>query len=130
MKVQPKETTEETAIYALSDSVKHGRLFLWRCEEANIPVKWPMTIYVDNTQIKSFHHATCINAKLRGVLRDAWVQELRDKGQVETVVIPREENHADILTHCISSGSFNKEVGHIYPISSKLGWKKKVDFVI
>ena len=59
--------------------------------------------------------ATCINSKLRGVfeIRDAWVQELRDKGQVDTVAIPREENHADILTHCLSSGNFNKEVGHI-----------------
>ena len=76
-----------------------------------------MTIYVDNTctQSKSFQNATCINSKLRGVfdLRDAWVQELRDKGQVETVAIPREENHDDMLTHCFSSGNFNKEVGHI-----------------
>ena len=74
-----------------------------------------MTIYVDNTQSKSFQHATCINSKLRGVfdLRDGWVQELRDKSQVETVTIPRDENHADILTHCLSSGNFNKQVGHI-----------------
>ena len=46
-------------------------------------------------------------------LRDAWVKELRNKGQVETVAIPRKENKADILTHCLSSGNFNKEVGHI-----------------
>jgi hypothetical protein len=108
-------SSAEAEIYALSESVKHGRLFLWRCEEANIPVKWPMTIYVDNTQSKSFQNATCINSKLRGVfdLRDAWIQELRDKGQVETVAIPRKENKSDILTHCLSSGNFNKEVGYI-----------------
>jgi len=45
-------SSAEAEIYALSESVKHGRLFLWRCEEANIPVKWPMTIYVDNTYTK------------------------------------------------------------------------------
>ncbi len=71
----------------MSESVKHGRLFLWRCEEANISAKWPMKIYVDNTQSKSFQNATCTNSKLRGVfdLRGAWIQELCDKGQVETV---------------------------------------------
>jgi hypothetical protein len=108
-------SSAEAEIYALSECVKHGRIFLWRCEEANIPVKWPMTIYVDNTQSKSFQNATCINSKLRGVfdLRDAWIQELRDKGQVETVAIPRKENKSDILTHCLSSGNFNKEVGYI-----------------
>jgi len=113
-------SSAEAEIYALSECVKHGRLFLWRCEEANIPVKWPMTIYVDNTQSKSFQKATCINSKLRGVfdLRENWVQELRDKGQVETVTIPREENKSDILTHCLSSGNFNKEVGRIQNITN------------
>ena len=108
-------SSAEAETYALTESVKHGRLFLWRCEEANIPAKWPMTIYVDNTQSKSLQNATYINSKLRGVfdLRDAWVQELCDKSQVETVTIPRDENHADILTHCLSSGNFNKQVGHI-----------------
>ena len=90
-----------------------------------------MTIYVDNTQSKSFQNATCINSKLRGVfdLRDVWVQELRDKGQVETVTIPRDENHADIhvLTHCLSSGNFNKQVGHIQT-PAKWDWNK-MDFV-
>jgi len=46
-------------------------------------------------------------------VRDAWVQELRDKGQVDMVAIPRKENKSDILTHCLSSGNFNKEVGYI-----------------
>ncbi len=48
---------------------------------------------------------------------ETWVQELRNKGQVETVAIPREENKSDMLTdtlaHCLSSGNFNKEVGRI-----------------
>ena len=75
---------------------------------------------MDTTQIKSFQKATWINSKLRGVfdLRETWVQELRDKGQVETVTIPREENKSDILTHCLSSGNFNKEVGRIQNITN------------
>ena len=115
-------SSAEAEIYALSESVKHGRLFLWRCEEANMQVTWPMIVYVDNAQSKSFQNATCINSKLRGVfdLRDVWVQELRDKGQVKTVGIPREDNAADILTHCLSSGNFNKEVGHIQQRASQI----------
>ena len=54
------------------------------------------------------------------------VKELRNKGQVETVAIPRKENKADILTHCLSSGNFNKEVGHI---QNQASWDwNKVDF--
>ena len=59
-------------------------------------------------------------------VRDAWVQELRDKGQVDTVAIPRKENKSDILTHCLSSGNFNKEVGSIQNQATS-DWNK-VDF--
>ena len=59
-------------------------------------------------------------------LRSAWVLELRDKGQVETVAIPRKENAAesDILyTHCLFSGNFNKEVvGHIQNCQNQANW--------
>ena len=75
-----------------------------------------MTIYVDNTQSKSFQNATCINSKLRGVfgLRDAWVQELREKGQVETVAIPR------VCRAAISAKNFFGDVKRLIYLSNGL----------
>ena len=64
-------------------------------------VDWPFTIYTDSSQAHSFQHNTCPNSKIRGCfdLRDKCVQELRDKGVVKSVKIPRDLNVADLLTH-------------------------------
>ena len=43
-------SSAEAEIYALSEAVKCGRLFQWRCEEMGMPVEWPMQIWVDNEQ--------------------------------------------------------------------------------
>ena len=41
-------SSAEAEIYALSEAVKWGRLFQWRCEEMAMPIEWPMKIWVDN----------------------------------------------------------------------------------
>ena len=111
---QPKTSTSPAAaeIHALSDTVQHARLFLWRCEELGMQVQWPMRIGVDNKQADSFSRATCLESRLRGIfdLRDAWVRELRDAGLVRTIHVPGIHNPADLLTKCLASGPFNRMV--------------------
>ena len=52
----------------------------------------------------------CPNLKIRGCfdLRDKCVQELRDKGVVKSVKIPRDLNVADLLTHCLPKSKFSE----------------------
>ena len=78
-------------------------------------VTWPMVVLVDNKQAVSFHRATCVMSKLAGIIdmRQQWVKELRDKAVVEVKHIWRDGNLADLLTHCLSSGDFNRLVSRI-----------------
>ena len=75
-------------------------------------VKWPLTILVDNTQAITFQKGTCVNSKLRGTfdMRREFVGELRNSQEIETKHISRDQNHADFLTHCQSSGPYNHGV--------------------
>ena len=50
-------------IYALSDTVKDSRLFMWRSQELGMPVV-PLVVQVDNAQAKSFKEGTCVQSKL------------------------------------------------------------------
>ena len=72
-------------------------------------VKWPLTILVDNTQSITFQKGTCVNSKLRGTfdMRREFVEELRNANEIDTQHIDREQNFADILTHCQASGPYN-----------------------
>ena len=71
-----------------------------------------VVMQVDNTQALSFQHQTCPNSKLKGIfdLREAWVQELRDQGEVITVKVSTEKNIADLLTKCLVNTDFNRLV--------------------
>ena len=105
-------SSAEAEIYALAEAVKCGRLFNWRCEEMGMEVKWPLTIFVDNTQAITFQKGTCVNSKLRGTfdMRREFVGELRNSQEIETKHISRDKNHADSLTHCQPSGPYNQGV--------------------
>ena len=102
-------------IYALSEGVIQGRLYLWRCEEMGMKVEWPFTIRVDNTQAIAFHSDTCINSKVRGNfdLRDEFVVELRDEKVVRVEKVDTVENYADVLTKCTAGARFNYVVGRV-----------------
>jgi hypothetical protein len=108
-------SSAEAEIYALSEAIKSGRLFQWRCEEADMKVEWPMNVMVDNTQSISFQQGTCVNSKLRGTfdMRLKWVGEVKNTKEAQAVYVPRGDNCADVLTHCLSSGNFNRGIDRI-----------------
>ena len=102
-------------IYALSDAAKHARLYRWRGEELGVVCHGPVVVQVDNLQAKSFAAGTCVASKLRGTfdIRADWVKELRNKAAVAVEYVSRQYNSADLLTHCLCSGTFNKVVQQI-----------------
>ena len=51
-------------VVALSDTMKDMRLRIWIAEEANIEVKRPITVLVDNKAAKSFQEGTNPESKL------------------------------------------------------------------
>ena len=107
-------SSAEAEIYALSEVVKCGRLFQWRCEEMGMPMEWPMKIYglIDNDQVVVFQKGTCVNSKLKGTfdMRLQWIGELKADNIVQGAKVDRENNLSDILTHCQPSGKFTKAV--------------------
>ena len=46
-------------------------------------------------------------------MRLKWVGEVKDTKEAQAVYVPRGENFADVLTHCLSSGNFNKALDMI-----------------
>ena len=87
-------------IYALSESVKQMQLYVWRAQEAGMPLSFPVSVQVDNTQAKSFAEGTCVQSKLRGNfdIRCEWVQQLRDSKQLIVEYVHTTNNIADLLT--------------------------------
>ena len=71
----------------------------------DIIVKWPMEVFVDNSSGISFQQSTNPNTKLRGIydMREAWVQELRNKFKVKAVKVHTDKNLADMFTKCLAA---------------------------
>ena len=102
-------------IFALSETVRAGRLWRWRAQEMGMEMPGPVTVQVDSTGARSFQRGTCVHSRLGGVIdfRDAWVEELRESGEVETEYVRGEENLADLLTKCFPTYKF-KRLMHQY----------------
>ena len=104
---QPISSISSTAaeIYALAETVRDANLRYWIAEEMDIIVKWPMEVFVDNSSGISFQQSTNPNTKLRGIydMREAWVQELRNKFKVKAVKVHTDKNLADMFTKCLAA---------------------------
>ena len=70
----------------------------------------PMVVQVDNAQAISFHKGTCVASKLRGTfdVRDAWVQELRDRHSLIVVPVASCNNCADLCTKPHTTARFKQ----------------------
>ena len=97
-------------IYALKEAVKDGKLIMWVAEEMGIDTAYPFTVFVDNTQARSFQSDTCPNSKIRGSIdmRKAWVEEMTDQSVVSTQYVDSKDNLADILTKCMAGPKFSE----------------------
>ena len=60
----------------------------------------PVVVQVDNLQAKTFQEGTCVQSRLRGTfdLREAWVQELRQRHEIKVEHVSTVNNYADLLT--------------------------------
>ena len=66
-------------IYALSETMKSSRLFMWRCQEMGMKLPKVIDVQVDSKGARSFQLGAYLESKLRGCfdLRESWVQEFR-----------------------------------------------------
>ena len=95
-----------------TQTAKAANLYWWRADQFGMQLPRPMNVWVDNRQAESLANNTCLNSKLGGVfdMRDSRIKEVRDKGAVDVRWVRRDYNPADVLTHCMPSGSFNRMV--------------------
>ena len=120
-----KKQTESTAyssamaeIYALSETARAVRLFGFRAEGLGMQLTWPAHIQVDNDQVRSFVHGSCMNSRIRGCvdMRLQWIREIRDQagtGQIKIVHVSSKFNKADILTKCMPAWKFTNLLSYI-----------------
>ena len=105
-------------VVALSDTMKDMRLRIWIAEEANIEVKRPMTVLVDNKAAKSFQEGTNPESKLQGVfdMRWEWVKELKNAKEFVVKHVTTDKNLADALTKPVTVAvrkTLNEELNRI-----------------
>ena len=105
-------------VVALSDTMKDMRLRIWVAEEANIEVKRPITVLVDNKAAKSFQEGTNPESKLQGVfdMRWEWVKELKNAKEFTVKHVTTDKNLADALTKPVTVAvrkTLNEELNRI-----------------
>ena len=66
-------------------------------------------MHVDNKGARYFQSSCTLDSRLKGYfdLREAWVQELRDKSQVSVEKVTGKDNFADLLTKPLKPSRFN-----------------------
>jgi hypothetical protein len=112
-KKQPKSvySPAHAEIYACSEGVKEARWLQWVAYDLGIELDNIVDIKVDNSQVISFKYGTCAKSRLRMIdLREDWVQELRDDGVVSVSKVSTSHNFSDILTKCLRSPEFIRQV--------------------
>ena len=93
------------------------------------PIRVPdkITIKVDNNQAKVFANDETISSRLRTAfsLKEAWVQEIKDAGEVSVVQIPADINVSDMLTKVQPGTKVKRYIDLINPI--KINRRQQVE---
>ena len=101
----------EAEIYALSEGMRDARHVSWIAEEMGMTVQWPLKVYTDSMQSKSFCDDYGVPSKLRGCFdrRDKWVLEMKNRQEKGCVAewVRGIDNKSDLLTKCFKPGDFN-----------------------
>ena len=86
-----------------------------------------ITIKVDNNQAKVFANDETISSRLRTAfsLKEAWVQEIKDAGEVSVVQIPADINVSDMLTKVQPGTKVKRYIDLINPI--KINRRQQVE---
>ena len=95
-------------IYALSETMKSSRLFMWRCQEMGMKLPKVIDVQVDSKGARSFQLGAYLESKLRGCfdLRESWVQEFRNQGIMTTTHVDGKDNLADLFTKGLAAKRF------------------------
>ena len=111
-----------TKIYAFSEAVKHVNLLLWRAEEMDVKINWPIDIYEDNKATISFQKSTTPTTKLKGIcnLRWNWVVQLRNREKYTAIKVGTNENKADTGTKCYTPADMTKMLKQFTGVVTKL----------
>ena len=83
---------------------------MWLLRDLHFPgITFPFLVQVDNSQAISFQEDTCVRTRHRGVvdMAEAWVQQLKEGGLVETKHAAGDKNPADIFTKCYSNKPYH-----------------------
>ena len=84
---------------ALGETVKLGKHMTFLADELGIPVSKPIIIMTDSAGAIGFARNNGGAGKMKHIdIRGAWVQQLRDKGEIEIVHVPGTKNPADFFT--------------------------------
>ena len=120
-------------IYALSDTVRAGRLYRRRCEEMGMCVDESLVVQVGSSAAVSFqrrlHVFIVAHQRVRVDMRVAWVRELRDDKLVGTQKVTSEENLADGLTKGMPNYKFQQWLRRIDPSRETVEMRKEMAFL-
>ena len=99
----------------MTEGIQIQQLRLWIAEELGQIVTWPAKIYSDSTSAISFQGKMCPRTKMRGMhdLREAWIQELKEKRKVKAVKIDTDKNIADMLSKPLRACVREKLLGRL-----------------
>ena len=94
-------------------------------------VTWPLTVQVDSSAAISFQRSTCLLSRISGciAMREAWVQELRDKKLVRADKVESENNLADGLTKGLPNYKFQKWLRGVDPKRETAGFERELAFL-
>ena len=94
-------------------------------------VDWPLTVQVDSSAAVSFQRSTCLLSRIRGCIdmRDAWVQELRDKKVARTAKVVSASNLADGLTKGLPNYKFQQWLRAVDPKRETAGFRRELAFL-
>ena len=111
-------SSTESEYYAMSEIVQEVKFIVQILEFMNIPVKYPITISVDNVGALYLSRSASSNNRTKHIdTRVHFIRDYQEDGKVLFQFVRSEENDADIFTKNVSSELYQKH-------SKKLVWTK------
>jgi hypothetical protein len=99
----------ESELYALSDSLKAGIQINNMAQELGISSSDKVHIYVDATAAIGFANGTSGQTRMKHLdLRQAWIQQVRDRSTAEFIKVDGTANKADFFTKLLSRVMFKE----------------------
>ena len=93
------QSSTEAETWSLAEGCKLGKHLVHLCQELGIVFPNPMVVCTDSTGAIGFARNNGGTSRMKHIdIREAWVQQLREKKELEIKHIPGTENPADFFT--------------------------------